>query len=80
NVTTLIEVALEDGQSLSGRADHARGSTRLPMGFDDVAGKFRGCATYCGHAEERIADIETMVRRLDTLETADSLIDALVSN
>ena len=41
NVTTLIDVTLNDGTSLSGRADHAHGSAGAPMDFEDVAVKFR---------------------------------------
>lgn len=79
NVTTLIDVTLQDGRILSGRADHARGSTKAPMNFDDVARKFRECATYCRHPDDSIAIIETAVRKLDGLDTADALINALVS-
>ncbi len=79
NVTTLIDVQLQDGQILSGRADHARGSSRSPMDFDEVAAKFRGCAIYGRHPEERIDSIESMIRRLETLESAGLLVNDLVS-
>jgi 2-methylcitrate dehydratase PrpD len=79
NVTTLIDVTLENGQILSGRADHARGSSRAPMDFDEVARKFRGCATYSCHPADRIASIEATIRSLATLETASLLVDDLVS-
>lgn len=79
NVTTLIDVALKDGSILSGRADHARGSTKSPMDFDDVAEKFRGCATYCRHPEARVAIVEAAVRELEALKSIDVLLNALVS-
>jgi 2-methylcitrate dehydratase PrpD len=79
NVTTLIDVVLQGGQSLSGRADHARGSTKSPMGFDEVAEKFRSCAAYSGHPEDRVANIEMAVREFDGSESIEGLLNALVS-
>ena len=79
NVTTLIDVTLQDGKTLSGRADHARGSSTSPMDFDEVAGKFRGCAAYGHHPEERSASIESRVRALDSLESVSFLINDLIS-
>ena len=79
NVTTLIDVSLHDGRVISGRADHARGSTKSPMSFDEVAQKFRECAAYCRHPEDKTATIESMVSGLEGLETMDSLLNALVS-
>jgi 2-methylcitrate dehydratase PrpD len=79
NVTTLIDVALQDGRTLSGRANHARGSTKSPMGFDEVAEKYRSCAAYSGHPEGRIENIEMVVRKFDELVSVESLLNALVS-
>lgn len=79
NVTTLIDVSLQDGQMLSGRADHARGSMKSPMDFDEVATKFRECAAYSGHPDDSIAAIEASVRKLDAVKTIDTLVNALVS-
>ncbi|MFT5486971.1 MAG: 2-methylcitrate dehydratase PrpD [Paracoccaceae bacterium] len=79
NVTTLVDVALQDGQILSGRADHARGSTKSPMDFDGVAEKFRGCATYGRHPEDRVATIESAVRQMEELNSTDTLLNALIS-
>lgn len=79
NVTTLIDVALQNGKILSGRADHARGSTKSPMDFDDVAEKFRSCATYGGHAENQVKTIEATVREMEELNSIEILLNALVS-
>ena len=49
------------------------------MDFDEVAAKFRGCAIYGRHPEERIDSIESMIRRLETLESAGLLVNDLVS-
>lgn len=79
NVTTLIDVTLDDGGVLSGRADHARGSTRSPMSFEDVAAKFRQCATYCRHPQDKISAIENAVAQFDQLEDMKSIFNALIS-
>ena len=80
NVTTLIDVLLQDGQVLSGSANYAVGSTNSPMGFDEVVEKFRGCAAYGRWPKERIAEIESIVRSLDTLENTETLVQTLIDN
>jgi len=80
NVTTLIDVLLQDGQVLSGSANYAVGSTNSPMGLDEVVEKFRGCAAYGRWPKERIAEIEFIVRSLDTLENTETLVQTLIDN
>lgn len=79
NVTTLIDVTLDDGSTVSGRADHARGSTKAPLGFDDVAVKFRQCAAYCRHPATQVSALENAVAQLDRLEDISSVLNALIS-
>ena len=79
NVTTLIDVTLSDGRILSGRADHARGSTKAPMSFDDVAQKFRQCATYAGHPQTRSEALLRNVAGLDRLPTTEKIVNTLIS-
>jgi 2-methylcitrate dehydratase PrpD len=79
NVTTLIDITLNDGRVVSGRADHARGSTKSPMSFDDVAAKFRQCAAYCGHPADRVAAIEDSVVDLDRSKELTGILNALIS-
>lgn len=79
NVTTLVEVELDDGRTLSGRADHAAGSTRAPMSYEEVAEKFRQCAEYGDHPAETAERIVEAVATLDRAETVDSLLDLLTA-
>ena len=59
NVTTLIDVMLQDGQVFSGRADHARGSTKVARWTSRTSPEnFVGCAAYCRHPHDRITAIE----------------------
>jgi 2-methylcitrate dehydratase PrpD len=73
NVTTLITVTLEDGRTISLRADYGKGSPRRPMNYDDVAEKFRGCAAYAGWPDEKTEAVIEMVGALDRLPAMDRL-------
>ena len=77
NVTTLIEVDLRDGATHSGRADFGLGSTRLPMGMDQVSEKFIGCAAYAGWPEAKAEDAAALVRELEELDDIRILTDLL---
>jgi 2-methylcitrate dehydratase PrpD len=76
-MTTLIDIKLTDGRTVSGRADFGRGSPALPMNFDEVANKF---LENCEFARFPLAQAKTvieMVRDLDTLPSIDRLMTAL---
>jgi 2-methylcitrate dehydratase PrpD len=71
-MTTIIEIALQDGRTLHGRADFGKGSPANPMSDDEVADKFRECAAWGGlsraHSEKVIAlvfDLERLPRTRD---------------
>ena len=40
-MTTIIDIELNDGRTISGRADFGKGSPANPMSYDEVADKFR---------------------------------------
>jgi 2-methylcitrate dehydratase PrpD len=77
NVTTLVDIDLADGRTLSGRADYARGSTEAPMDFDDITEKFNGCAAHADWPDDKCARIIDLVRNLDTQPSLDGLVGAL---
>ena len=77
NVTTLIEIDLSDGRTLSGWADYARGSTNAPMSFDDVTEKFRGCVSHADWPDDKAAQIIEFVGNLDTHPSLAGLVGAL---
>ena len=66
-MTTILELKLKDGRTLSGRADFAKGSPEDPMSYDEVADKFRDCAGFAGWPDARSRAIVAMVRRLEDL-------------
>ena len=62
-MTTIIDIDLADGRTVSGRADFGKGSPTNPMSDDELADKFRECAAWGGLAEaERGKDRRSRVR------------------
>jgi 2-methylcitrate dehydratase PrpD len=64
-MTTIIDIHMKDGRTISGRADFAKGSPANPMTYDEVAAKFMDCATYAKWPESKSKAIVAMVRRLE---------------
>ena len=69
-MTTIIDIQLKDGQTISGRADFGKGSPTNPMSYDEVADKFRGCAEF---AEWDVAQTEQIIETVKTLEKLESV-------
>jgi 2-methylcitrate dehydratase PrpD len=76
-MTTYIDIDLADGRRISGMADFGKGSPDQPMSYDEVAEKFRDCATFAGWDKRRAEDVVAMVRDLERLETIGRLTAAL---
>ena len=55
-MTTIIDIDLNDGRRISGRADFGKGSPAFPMSYDEVAGKFRENAEFAGMAGKLVAE------------------------
>jgi len=47
-MTTIIEIELENGKRIAGRADFGKGSPARPMTDGDLSDKFRDCAAWAG--------------------------------
>ena len=59
-MTTIIDIELKGGRTVSGRADFGKGSPANPMSDDELAGKFRECAAWGGLPKpnaEKIVDL-----------------------
>jgi 2-methylcitrate dehydratase PrpD len=72
-MTTIIDVRLRGGRTVSGKADFAKGSPRIPMSYDEVAEKFRDCATYAKWPAEKAKSIVAAVRKLEEIPNIRSL-------
>ena len=77
NVTTLLDIELADGKVISGRADHARGSTRAPMSYEDVTEKFLGCASYANWPDHKAMGVVETVAHFEELDKIGELTELL---
>ena len=64
-MTTIINVTLKDGRTISGRADVAKGNPANPMSFGEVAEKFLDCAAFAKWPVAKARAIVEMVRRIE---------------
>ena len=72
-MTTLIEIKLADGRTISGRSDFGKGSPANPMSDDELAVKFRECAAWGGLPRTDAEKIIELVFRLDKLKNINEL-------
>ena len=72
-MTTIIDIHLKDGRTISGRADFGKGSPANPMSYDEAADKFRGCAEFAGWSKEKTEALIEAVRNLETLSSVREL-------
>jgi len=72
-MTTLIDIHLKDGRTVSGRADFAKGSPANPMSFDEVAAKFADCAAAAKWPATKSKAIVAMVRTLEDVANVQAL-------
>lgn len=77
NSTTLIEIDLVDGKTLSGRVDYPKGSPEDPMSYDEVTEKFQECADYAQWPKDKATRIVALVRDFETLADVRMLTAAL---
>jgi 2-methylcitrate dehydratase PrpD len=65
-MTTIIDIRMRDGRTISGRADFGKGSPSNPMSYDDVAAKFLDCAAFAKWPGEKAKAVVDMVRGLES--------------
>ncbi len=70
NMTTLLDIALRDGEAIHRRIDWAIGAAQAPMAFEDVAEKVRGCAAHAGFPAGRA---EALIETVAALEDLDDM-------
>jgi 2-methylcitrate dehydratase PrpD len=72
-MTTIIDIHLKDGRTISGRADFGKGSPANPMSYDEVAAKFTDCAMFVKWPPAKAKAIVDMVRHLEEIPNVTSL-------
>jgi 2-methylcitrate dehydratase PrpD len=66
-MTTILEITLAGGRTISGRADFGKGSPANPMSYEEVADKFRECAAFSRWPSDRAERVIEMVKGLEDL-------------
>jgi 2-methylcitrate dehydratase PrpD len=67
-MTTILDIHLKNGKTISGRADFGKGSPANPMSYDECADKFRGCAEFAKWPKEKTEAIVDAVRTLEKMK------------
>jgi 2-methylcitrate dehydratase PrpD len=68
-MTTLIDIELAGGRTVSGRADFGKGSPANPMSDAELSDKFRECAAWGGLPKAGADKVIDLVFRLDKLKS-----------
>jgi len=72
-MTTILDLHLKDGRTISGRADFGKGSPMYPMSFDDVAAKFEDCASFAKWPAAKATQIIAAVRKFEEIRDVRTL-------
>lgn len=78
-MTTIIDIEMKDGRTISGRADFGKGSPANPMTYDEAADKFRECAAFAKWPEADAAAIVERVRTLEAVSAAGEITSLLAA-
>jgi len=77
-MTTLIDIKLKDGRTISGRADFGKGSPAMPMTYEEVAEKFHDCAGFAGWPTDKAKRVVELVRHLEDVKDVREITALLV--
>jgi len=72
-MTSIVEVRLNDGRTLTAREDFAKGSPAKPMTYAEVAAKFEDCARFAKWPPQKTKAIIDAVAKLEDLSDIRSL-------
>ena len=78
-MTTLIDIELNDGRTISGRADFGKGSPANPMSDAELADKFRECAEWGKLPTAKADKIVDLVFNLEKMKNIRELTKLLQS-
>ena len=76
-MTTIIEIDLDDGSIVKGRADFGKGSPANPMTDEELAEKFRQCAAWGGLNRDQTKTVLDLVWRIEELNDVADLMKLL---
>jgi len=78
-MTTIIDIHLRNGRTISGRSDFGKGSPANPFTYGEVAEKFRGCAEFARWPGDKTEKIISLVAGVDSLGNLKELTEALAA-
>ena len=76
-MTTIIEIELDDGSVIGGRADFGKGSPSNPMTEEELSEKFRQCAEWGRLPKDRIRTVLDIVWNIEALKDLGELTKLL---
>jgi 2-methylcitrate dehydratase PrpD len=76
-MTTIIEIELDGGQVIRGRADFGKGSPANPMSDEELSEKFRQCAAWGGLTKEQTQAVLDAVWKIETVKDVNELTKLL---
>ena len=76
-MTTIIDIELADGRTVSGRADFGKGSPANPMSDAELAAKFRECAAWGGLPKGSADKVVALVFNLEKVKSIRELTRVL---
>jgi 2-methylcitrate dehydratase PrpD len=72
-MTTILDIHMKDGRTISGRADFGKGSPADPMTYAEVADKFRDCADFAKWPRAKAEEIVSTIRSLESVNDVRTL-------
>jgi len=76
-MTTLVEITLDDGRVITGRADFGKGSPANPISDGELEEKFRQCAAWGGLDKARTDAVLGLLWEIETLRDVSELTKLL---
>ncbi|MEM2094808.1 MAG: hypothetical protein QXI32_05875, partial [Candidatus Bathyarchaeia archaeon] len=76
-LATIVKVKMKDGRSLQETVDSPKGSKNNPVSAEEVAQKFRDCASHA--LKEKAGNVIDMVLKLETVDKISTLTELLVT-
>jgi 2-methylcitrate dehydratase PrpD len=76
-MTTIIEIEMDDGRLIAGRADFGKGSPANPMTDEELSEKFRQCAAWGGLDKPRTDALLRMLWKIESLTDVNELTKLL---
>jgi 2-methylcitrate dehydratase PrpD len=66
-MTSILDIHLKNGRTISGRAEFAKGNPADPMSFDEVAAKFEDCAKFANWSSVKATSLIAAVGKLEEI-------------